>query len=337
MKKKVKKEEEKKKISDATLLRQYRDPTQPGSLGGVQRFAKTRGISAGRARVLLQRDLVYTLHKPTRRRFPTLPVLVFGPDEKWAADLVEVQTLAKYNKGNRYLLCVIDVVSKYAWVEPLKSKTYAAVTQAFEKVLRRARGRTPLKLQTDDRKEFYNKTFRGLMTRRGIRHFSTAGNTKASVVERFNRTLKQRPYRYFTVKNTLSFVPVLPEIVQGYNRSHHRSIGMAPRDVDRDNIEEVWQRLYAKRGKRKPKRPALKVGDRVRLKKKHRTFKKSYLPGWTEEVFGVTRLRRGPVPTYKNAELDDTPVRGTFHAHDLQKVGVGDDDLFRVDRIVKRR
>ena len=191
----VKKEEKKKKISDATLLRQYRDPTQPGSLRGVQRFAKSQGISAGRARALLQRDLGYTLHKPTRRRFPTLPVLVFGPDEQWAADLVEVQSLAKYNKGNRYLLCVIDVFSKYAWVEPLKSKTGAAVTQAFEKVLRRARGRTPLKLQTDDGKEFYNKTFRGLMTRRGIRHFSTAGDTKDSVVERFNRTLKQRLYR----------------------------------------------------------------------------------------------------------------------------------------------
>ena len=76
-------------------------------------------------------------------------------------------------------------------------------------------GTNPLKLQTDDGKEFYNKTFRGLMTRRRIRHFSTAGDTKASVVERFNRTLKQRLYRYFTVENTLSFVPVLPEIVLG--------------------------------------------------------------------------------------------------------------------------
>ena len=120
--------------------------------------------------------------------------------------------------------------------------------------------------------------------------------------------------------------------VQSIPSPKHRD---APRDVDKDNVEDVWQRLYTKRGK--PKRPALKVGDRVRLNKKHRTFKKSYLPGWTEEVFVVTRARRGPVPTYKIAEWDDAPVRGTFYAHDLQKVGVGDDDLFRVDRIVKRR
>ena len=191
----------------------------------------------GRARALLQRDVGYTLHKPTRRRFPTLPVLVFGPDEQWAADLVEVQSLAKDNKGNQYLLSVIDVFSKYAWVEPLKAKTGAAVTQAFEKVLRRALGRTPLKLQTDDGKEFYNKTFRGLITRRGIPHFSTAGDTKASVVERFNRTLKQRLYRYFTVENTLSFVSVLPEIVQGYTRSHHRS-----RSQRRSRVAEAVRR-----------------------------------------------------------------------------------------------
>ncbi len=138
-------------MTDAELKRRYRDPGQPGSLGGIDRFARTQGVPIARAKRVLAHELGCTLHKLTRQRFPTLPVLVFGPDEQWAADLVEVQTPAKY-KGNRYLLCIIDVFSKYAWVEPLKSKTGAAVTQAFEKVLRSARGRTPLKLQTDDGK-----------------------------------------------------------------------------------------------------------------------------------------------------------------------------------------
>ena len=80
-----------------------------------------------------------------------------------------------------------------------------AVTDAFEKIFNQ--GRTPINLQTDDGKEFYNKTFQSLLTRKGIHHFSTSGDTKASVVERYNRTLKQRMYRYFTVKNTLNFIP----------------------------------------------------------------------------------------------------------------------------------
>ena len=63
----------------------------------------------------------WTTLKPRRRRFPTLPVIVGGLDDQWVADLVEVQPLAKYNRGIRYLLTVLDVLSKYAWVQPLKN------------------------------------------------------------------------------------------------------------------------------------------------------------------------------------------------------------------------
>ena len=91
-------------------------------------------------------------------------------------------------------------------------------------------------------------------------------------------------YRYFTVKNTLNFVPILQDLVQRYNRSYHRSIKRAPNEVTEANSPEVWETLYGKK-KGKVKRPRLKVGDRVRLNKKFRTFKKGYLPGWTEEGF----------------------------------------------------
>ena len=125
-------------------------------------------------------------------------------------------------------------------------------------------GRKPINLQTDDGKEFYNKTFQALMKRKDIHHFSTSGDTKASAVKWFNRTLKQRLYRYFTVKNTLNFVPVQQDLVQGYNRSFHRSIKMAPNEVTQANSPEVWETLYGKK-KRKVKRPRSKVGDRVSL------------------------------------------------------------------------
>ena len=81
--------------------------------------------------------------------------------------------------------------------------------------------------------------------------------------------------------------------------------------------------------------PKLKVGDRVRLNKIFRQFKKSYLPGWTEEVFVVARVLSGVVPTYKIHEWDGTPIEGTFYAEDVQKVNVKDDDLFQIEKIVK--
>ena len=335
MKKRTKR---KKKVdSYAGLLDSYRDPGVAGSLGGVAQFAKARHLPAAKVREILEGDLGYTLHKPTRRRFPTLPVLVMGMDEQWTADLIEVGNIARYNRAYRYLLTVVDVLSKYAWVEPVKSKTGKDVMAALEKILKRSGGRQPVKLQTNDGKEFYNKTFQDLMKRKDICHFSTAGDTKASMVERFNRTLKKRLYRYFTVKNTLSYLSVLKELVTGYNRSYHRSIKVAPEKVSMDNEVQVWKTLYAKRLGGKCKKAKLKVGDRVRLNKKYPVFKKGYLPGWTEEVFLVARVMSGVVPTYKINEWDGTPLTGTFYGEDLQKVTVEDDGLFRVEKIVKRK
>ena len=149
----MKKRRKKKKVDRyGNLLALYQDPSAPGSLGGVARFAKAQKLPVAKVRETLEGDLGYTLHKPTRRRFPTLPVLVTRMDEQWTADLIEVGTIARYNRGYRYLLTVVDVLSKYAWVEPVKSKTGKDVTVAFEKILKRSDGRQPLKLQTDDGK-----------------------------------------------------------------------------------------------------------------------------------------------------------------------------------------
>ena len=210
------------------------------------------------------------------------------------------------------------------------------MTTAFEKILKQSQGRQPQNLQTDNGKEFYNKHFQALMKRKNIHHFSTSRDTKASVVERFNCTLKERSYRYFTIKNTLTFLSMLQDLVWGYNRLYHSSIKMAPNKVTASN-QEVWNNLYAKHLNAKRLKPKFKVNDRVRLNKKFRTFKKGYLPGWTEEVFIVSRVIPGSVVTYKIKEMDDTPLEGTFYSQDLQKVTVSDDDLYRVDKVLKQK
>ena len=288
---KKRKKKEKKSVRDEKLIAKYNDPEAKGSLGGVKRFAEAQKISLKKARRLLEKDLSYSLHKPRRQRFPTIPVVAEGVDHQWVADLVEVQRLAKYNNGNRYLLMVIDVLSKHAWIQPMKAKTGVALVKAFGKSLKES-GRKPIQLQTDLGKEFYNRTFQAFLKKENIHHFSTSEDAKASVVERFNRTFKSRLYRSFTAANTLKFVNVLQALVKGYNESKHRSIGMAPTEVTLKNEREVWDRLYGT--KKKFKRPKFKVGDRVRLNKKHRTFKKSYLPGWTEEVFRSRKSEKVP-------------------------------------------
>ena len=149
------------------------------------------------------------------------------------------------------------------------------------------------------------------------------------MVEQLNRTLKEQLYRYFTAANTLRFDEKLPQLLEGYNATRHRSIGMAPQDVTWDSEEAVWKRLYEKRLKEKRPKPKFKVGDRVRLNKIHSSV--------CGASFVVHRVVSGVVPTYKIREWDDTPVKGTFYEADLQKVHVSDEALFGIEKVLKRQ
>ena len=251
----------KKKVDRyANLLSLYEDSTVAGRVGGVTRFAKARKLPVAKFREKLKP--IWVTRFTNRRDDVFVPYLCWCLPSMISGWRISSKRGTLPNPGSdwvgyRYLLTVVDVLSKYAWVEPVRTKTDKDVTAAFEKILKRSDGRTPRRLQTDDGKEFYNKTFQALMKRKDIRHFSTSGDTKASVIERFNRTLKKRMYRYFTVKNTLSFLPVLKDLVTGYNRSYHRSIKMAPVKVTVSNKEQVWKNLYAQRLKAKRTLPKL--------------------------------------------------------------------------------
>ena len=144
-----------------------------------------------------------------------------GIDHQWVADLMEMQRLAQFNQGVRYLLTVVDVLSKYTWVQPLKAKTRVAMVKAFDTFLKAKR--KPIQLQTDLGKEFYNHPFQTFLKQQNIHHFSTYC------------TLKGRMFRYFTAANTLRFDKLFPSLVKGYNASYHCSIGMAPKDVTHQN------------------------------------------------------------------------------------------------------
>lgn len=96
--------------------------SEPGSLGCVAKFAKAHGLSNPKAKKLLEGVLSYTLRKRRRRKFPTIPVMAFFIDQQWVMDLMDVQKLGKWNQGHRYILTVVDVLSKYAWTVPLKKQ-----------------------------------------------------------------------------------------------------------------------------------------------------------------------------------------------------------------------
>ena len=118
-------------------------------------------------------------------------------DNIWGVDLADMQLMSKYNKGIRYLLCAIDLFSKYAFVVPLKEKKGITITNAFQSILDNSK-RKPNKIWTDQGSEFYNTHFKKWLKDNNIEMYSTHNERKSVVAERFIRTLKNNIYKHMT-------------------------------------------------------------------------------------------------------------------------------------------
>ena len=276
--------------------------------------------------------LVEELHKPARRNYPRRKFNVRGLDETWQADLVEMQPYARENRGIKYLLTVIDVLSKFAWAVPVKRKTAQDVTAAMDSVLQQ--GRVPSNLQTDKGKEFYNASFQNLMSRYHINHYSTYSNLKASIVERFNRTLKNRMWLKFSLRGTYKWLDILQDLVAAYNDTKHRTIGMKPKDVNAANVETLMQR-FSQNNRRRRKVPKFKIGDKVRVSKNKHVFEKGYTPNWTTEIFTVNRVMPTSPVTYKLKDYQDKPIAGGFYEEELLETKYP--DVYLVEKVLKKR
>jgi len=280
------------------------------------------------------------LHKPAKKNFETRKVYVHYIDQQWQVDLVEMREFSRVNKGFNYLLTVIDCFSKYSWAIPIKTKTGEEVSKALEKIFKE---RKPNKIQTDLGKEFYNSFVQKLFKKRNIIHFSTNSNVKASIVERFNRTLKEKMWKYFTEKETNKWIDVVDDLVFNYNNSFHRSIKMTPIEASKkENIAKVDNNLYGETkleqvDSKESKKPKFKLGDKVRINKYKTIFDKGYLPNYTTEIFIVKEvLNDEKINYYKLKDLNNEDISGIFYEQELVLFNK-EDDIYKIEKILKTR
>ena len=271
-------------------------------------------------------SLAEELHKPIKRKFKKRRVLVNGIDKIWAADLVEMQAFSKFNRGVKYLLAVIDILSKYGWLVPLKDKTGKSVASALKTIFKE---RKPEKMWVDKGKEFYNKDVKEL-----VELYSTENEEKSSVVERWIRTMKEKMWKYFTDKSTNVYIDILPSLVKDYNNTRHSSIKMTPvKASKKENELTVWKNLYPEHLEIHDINPKFSVGDQVRISKKKKTFEKGYTTRWTEEIFTIVEVKRTRPPTYKIADLNGEEIKGSFYEPELQKTS---QEIFRIEKVIRR-
>ena len=208
-----------------------------------------------------------------------------------------MQLLRKYNKGIRFLLCVIDIFSKYAWVVPLKDKKGISIVKAFQSILKQS-NRKSNKIWVDKCPEFYNAYFKKWLRDNNIVMYSTHNEGKSVVAERFIRTLKSKIYKYMTSISKNVYIDQLDNIVDEYNNTYHTTIKMKPDDVKDNTYINADKEINNKD-------PKFKVGDHVRISKYKNIFAKGYMPNWSEELksFKSKIKIKGKSPNNNNEKM----------------------------------
>lgn len=282
------------------------------------------------------------LFKNVRKNFETRHVIQRGIDDTHQADIYtfyrpkgkiedptynlrtksspidnEYKKLLRANDGYKYILVLIDIFSKFVWIQILKTKGGIEVANAFRNIfdqINKSGHNIPKKLHVDEGKEFYNKHVKQLLDEYNIEMYSTGTKNKASMVERFNRTLteKLKPYLYKSRK----WIEYAFEIVETYNNTYHHTIKMKPIDVTKENEALLLSTVYNYR--MTTKKPKFKIGDRVRLSKYVDIFRNKFKTNWTKEIFIISEIHRSNVIYYKVVDENGEELKEGIYEEELQ-------------------
>jgi hypothetical protein len=197
--------------------------------------------------------------------------------------------------------------------------------------------RRPLVVRTDKGKEFLNAKFRKLLDGQGVEmRVCRIPDEKCAIVERFNRTLKSKLYKWFKRTNSYRYVDVLDKFITGYNNTMHSSTGMAPSLVSDKDVLHKWERMRKRQAKiRKAKAPPIySVGQTVRISKEKMRFARGFEQNLTLQAFRIKVLRRSPRPVYELEDLRGESVDGQFYAEELTPVKITKRTVYLVDKIL---
>ena len=312
----------------------YYNIKDPLSYAGKTRFIRT--LPARRraeAEKWLSSQPAYLMHRQVPRRFKRVKVIA-GFQQQIQADLVDVSRLAKFNSNVRFLLTAIDPFSKKAFVETLLKKDAVSVTDGFRKILDRL-GFKPVFFFSDRGKEFLNTTFKAMLKKNHIDIYTSKDSAiKASIIERFQKTLMTKVYKFLTRENSSKYIHVLQDIIRNYNDTPHTATGLPPNKVNHKNKEAVWLRLYRPAAHER-KETRFKIGDTVLIPKTRKPFAKGYHGGWAREIFRVGQIRHTTPLTYDLVDLQGDKIIGIFYGPELQKIALP--QVFPIESVLDKK
>ena len=228
-------------------------------------------------------QLVEEFHKPVITKFNKRKVQPPFIDNIWGADIDNMQLIGKFNKEIRFLLCVIDISIKYAWVIPLKDKKDITITNAFQKILKES-NRKSNKIWVQKGSELYHRSMKSWLEKNAIGIYSTDNEGKSLVAERFIRTLKNKIYKHMTSISDNIYIDKLDDIVNKYNNAYPSTIRMKLFDVKSNTYIDSSKKLMMK---------ILNLKLMILLEHQNikNIFAKDYVPNWSKEILSLKKLK----------------------------------------------
>jgi hypothetical protein len=322
----------------------YNDPSNHVAFAGAkplyneaQKIDHT--ITNKDVRNFLQGHRTYSLMRPRRVRFPRAKTIPAGFLTDCQIDLADVKSLARHNRGHKYILVAIDVLSKRIWAIPVRSKKADEMVEVFRQLLDQME-QPPHRFFSDKGTEFTNKQLREFLEKQDIEKYEASTSViKAALAERAIRTLKQRLFRYFNHHKTLNWINVLPKFVDGINKSVSRVHGMRPIDVNFKNAQQVWEKIYGDALNPNKRGPRFKEGDFVRISRgiKH-MFEKEVIPSWGDRIFEVEEIKKQNPVTYKLRNISGGPsVKGLFYGEEMAPVRLEADTNKKIEKTYRKK
>ena len=293
-------------------------PAGYGSINALYDAAKIHIPKLKKKQVIeyLQMQDIYTSYKPVKKVFSRRKTIASHIDAIWQGDLVVLNQIKQENSNFSYILTCIDLVSRFAFAEPTRTKSPKDVVKAFDIIIKRS-GRKPVKLHTDAGNEFKGKHAQSYFKENNIIHYTSFSDMKAAVCERFNKTLKTKMFKFFEKKASLRYVDNLQSMVNAYNNAPHRSLRYhSPSEVNEKNQKYFWRLQFPVKRNEKP---VFKVGDYVRLSRYATVFRKSYLRSYTNELFIIHEIKHTIPICYKIKDMNGSIIHGIFYKQELSK------------------
>lgn len=248
----------------------------------------------------------------------------------------------EYNKGYKNFLLVIDTCSRFAFTRALKNNTGKDIKLAFQSIFDSS-NRAPMKVRSDQGKEFNNAVVKKMFQEKNIDYFTTQNTEiKAHFAERCIKTIKTKLVKYMHNSNTFKSVDKLNDITNSYNNTIHRSIRMNPASVTSKDEIKIWKLLYENNDDKYFSKPPTTfkylINAVVRISSIKKTFEQEYDIRWSAELFIIAdRHVKEGISIYSIKDFNNEMITGEFYEEELQKTFINDDTTYKIERIIKKR